>query len=339
MTFLLFPFSPLHDWFCFLAWYVSCFPFSLSFILLHFWAWHLSYLPFLTLYILLFHFYALQLSRSLQTYITSCFPLRYSYCLYMTCLIFFLHKFTQLHLVPVHGISLLLASLFYSCSTTKLYIICIFPTHWYVCFYFICVHDITLSLYQTVKLTSLSHYCHVQLFCVDAILSFSLSTFSVLHVFTSPIFWIPYFFYFILAHGILLFWIILIVQYFYFTFLYSLSLSSDYICFLSFLCISVSSLTFQIFLSVYYHRHYCPWHSLSFFFLILHVLLFHFFEEQHYFFVILPYFSVFTSDKSTFCMCHFSCSSLYIISFLYTMFLSTSILFQNCLFRLALCVL
>jgi len=146
MTFLLFPFSPLQDWFCFLAWYVSCFPFSLSFILLHFWAWHLSYLPFLILYILLFHFYALQLSRSLQTYITSCFPLRYSYCLYMTCLIFFLHKFTQLHLVPVHGISLLLASLFYSCSTTKLCIICIFPTQWYVCFYFICVHDITLSL-------------------------------------------------------------------------------------------------------------------------------------------------------------------------------------------------
>lgn len=114
---------------------------------------------------------ALSLSSNLHTLL---FPLMYSYCLYVTCLIFFLHKFTQVYWVPVQGISLLLASLFYSCSTTILCIICIFLTQWYVCFYFICVHDITLSLYQTIKLTSLSNYCHAQLLCVDDILSFSL---------------------------------------------------------------------------------------------------------------------------------------------------------------------
>jgi hypothetical protein len=112
-------------------------------------------------------------SHSLQAYILSCFPLRCSCCLCMTCLIFFLHKFTKFHLVPMHGISLHLASLFYSCSITKLCIICIFLTQCYVCFYFNCVHDINLSLHQTIKLISLFLYCQVQLFCMDDILSFS----------------------------------------------------------------------------------------------------------------------------------------------------------------------
>lgn len=134
----------------------------------------LSSLPF-------FHFYTLQLSHSHQTYIFSCFPLRCSYCLYMTCLIFFLHKFTQVHLVPVYGISLLLASLFYSCSTTKLCSICIFPVQWYVCFILsLCMTSPSLSIKQLKlppsPITVMHKYCVWMTFSLSLSLYFLFST-------------------------------------------------------------------------------------------------------------------------------------------------------------------
>jgi hypothetical protein len=121
------------------------------------------------------------ISHSLQTYILSCFPLRYSYCLYMTCLIFFLHKFTQVHLVPVHGISLLSASLFYSCSTTELCSICIFPTQCYASFILsLCMMSPSLSIKQLNLCSSPITVMHNH--CVWMTFSLSLSLLSLFYM-------------------------------------------------------------------------------------------------------------------------------------------------------------